>query len=295
MPKVKLFWDPRGRELDSLGNKKFIRITDGDTPYISMSIRMLSIDTPEIHYPGRSNPANHDNKLKQLSDWMKAGKAPIISGLSSYLHPKLATGSTGSLQKDHGDKATEEFQRLLKKKLERPGKKNRKLFIRAADEHFDHYGRLLAYISPYYTSAELSTVSYKDRVTFNLLLVESGWAASFPIYPSLPKYRDLVMLQETAEKAHTEGSGAWKEKNMLTGYEFRMCYRLWEVTNKLESGKKLSSKEKFGWVERFCVDMTTLAIYEPQEYYKVKPYNRIFIWPEDVNEAVGKLNLSVPD
>ncbi len=40
MAKVKIFWDPKGFELDSLGNKEFLRITDGDTSYISMSVRM---------------------------------------------------------------------------------------------------------------------------------------------------------------------------------------------------------------------------------------------------------------
>jgi hypothetical protein len=37
--------------------------------------------------------------------------------------------------------------------------------------------------------------------------------------------------------------------------------------------------------------MTTRQIYEPQSYIKVEPYNRIFIWPEDVTEAVAKMNL----
>lgn len=291
MPKVKLFWDPAGFELDSLGNKKLVRIADGDTPYISMSIRMLSIDTPEVHYPGNASPANQDGKLKQLADWMQAGKAPIFQGLAAYLHPKLAAGNAGTLQKDQGDKATEKFQELLDQKLTKPSGRKRKLFEMAADEHFDHYGRLLAYISPYYTPKELGIMSYKDRSTFNLLLVESGWAASFPIYPSLPKYKDLVLLQEAAENAFTNNLGAWSDANALTGYKFRMCYKLWDVTNKLENGKKLSSREKYGWIERYCADMTTLELFEPQEYYKVKPYNRIFIWPEDVNETVGRLNL----
>lgn len=295
MPKVKLFWDPAGFELDSLGNKKLLRITDGDTPYISMSIRMLSIDTPEVHYPGNANPANHDGKLKQLADWIQAGKAPIISGLSSHLHPKLATNNAGTLQKEQGEKATEKFQGFLDQKLKKPSGRKRPLFIRAADEHFDQYGRLLAYISPNYTKHERESMSYKDRATFNLLLVESGWAASFPIYPSLPKYKDLVLLQEAAENAFTNNLGAWSDANALTGYEFRMCYKLWDVTNKLENGKKLSSREKYGWIERYCADMTTLELFEPQEYYKVKPHNRIFIWRRDVNETVGRLNLIPAD
>ena len=45
MSQVKIFWDPRGFELDELGTKKYLDATDGDTPYVSISIRMLSIDT----------------------------------------------------------------------------------------------------------------------------------------------------------------------------------------------------------------------------------------------------------
>jgi len=59
----------------------------------------------------------------------------------------------------------------------------------------------------------------------------------------------------------------------------------------LVKGKRLSSREKYGWISRFCADMTTKEIFPPQDYYRVLPYNRIFIWPQDVAEAVGKMNL----
>ncbi len=51
------------------------------------------------------------------------------------------------------------------------------------------------------------------------------------------------------------------------------------------------STEKYSWISRFCLDMTTREIFYPQDYFKVQPYNRIFIWAEDVTDAVGKLNL----
>lgn len=60
-------------------------------------------------------------------------------------------------------------------------------------------------------------------------------------------------------------------------------------------GKSLSSREKYGWISRYCLDMTSLDIFEAQEYYRVKPYNRIFIWPKDIKEAVGELNLVPAD
>jgi len=290
MSPVKIFWDPRGFELDSLGKKKYLRATDGDTPYISISIRMLSIDTPEVHYPGNQSPSKQDPNLKQLAEWIKQGKAPVNKGLGEYLYPRLATGKAGTLQKKQGDKATEKFRQLLEKKLTRPTGSKRRVYLRASDEHFDQYGRLLAYMAPSYSKEEFASMSYKERATFNFLLVESGWAASFPIYPSIPKHIDLVMLQKAGKDAVENKKGAWADPKMLTGYEFRMCVKLFEVTKKLVNGRKLSSAEKYGWISRYCADMTTREIFYPQDYYKVKPYNRIFIWAEDVAEAVGKMN-----
>jgi len=93
------------------------------------------------------------------------------------------------------------------------------------------------------------------------------------------------------EVQFTSNLGAWADQNLLAGYEFRMCSKLYEVTNKPINGKKLSIKEKSGWVERYCADISTLEDYRPQEYYKIKPYDRLFIWLKDLNEAVEKLNL----
>lgn len=292
MSDVAIFWDPNGFELDSLGSKSFERITDGDTPYISMSIRMLSIDTPEVHYPGNSNPERHDDKFEQLADWIEQGKAPIKSGLAAHIQPKLATGNAGTLQKQQGKDATDAFNQLLDEKLKKPGSsRKRRIFLRAADEYFDQYGRLLAYVAPNYTRQERENLTLLERATFNLLMINNGWAASFPIFPSLPKYHDLVLLQDGAEKAFKNKLGAWQNEHTLTGYEFRMCYRLWEITKKLEQGRKLSGRERSGYVSRYCADMTSNEIFSPQEYFRVPVYNRIFIWSEDVNDAVSRMNL----
>ena len=291
MSPVQIFWDPKGFEVDSLGTKRYDRATDGDTPYVSMSIRMLSIDTPEVHYPGNQSPAKHDAPLKQLADWVKAEKAPINKGLGDYLYPKLATGTAGTLQKEQGDKATDKFEELLEAKLKLPSGRRRSVFLLAADEHFDAYGRLLAYMAPSYKAEERESMSPEERATFNLLMVESGWAATFPVYPSVPKHMDLVMLQKAAKDAFEQKKGAWADPNALTGYEFRMCVKLYKITKSLLGGKKLSSKEKYGWISRFCADMTTKEIFYPQDYCKVKPHDRIFICPDDVAEAVGKMNL----
>ena len=292
--KVNIFWDPKGFELDSVGKKTYLRATDGDTPYISVPIRMLSIDTPEVHYPGNQKPSKHDSKLKQLADWIDQEKAPIRGGLAEYIYPKLASGKAGTLQENQGKEATIEFKKLLDQELTRPSGSKRKIFLYAAEEHFDSYGRLLAYMSPYYSSKELSTMPGEKRDTFNLKMVKSGWAAPFLIYPSLPKHLDLLRFQSVGKDAYENKKGAWQDPLTLTGYEFRMCVKLYNVTKKLVSGKKVTSSVRNGWVSRYCTDMTTCKIYYPWDYYKVEPYNRIFIWPEDVTEAVSKMNLSPP-
>jgi endonuclease YncB( thermonuclease family) len=291
MSQVKIFWDPQGVELNALGDNEYLRATDGDTPFVSMSIRMLSIDTPEVHYPGTQKPSRQDANLKQLAEWIQTGKAPSQDGLAQYLHPKLVTGQAGTLQETQGAQATAQFNKLISEKLTRSDGSKRRVFLRTADQPFDQNGRLLAYVAPSYSSTEIQKMTRKERATFNLLMVDSGWAASFPIYPSIPSYLDLTLLQEAGKDACEKKRGAWVDPLLLTGYEFRMCVKLFQVTDKLTRGEKLSSAEKAGWIERYCVDMSTREIYYPQDYYRVAPHNRIFVWSADVKDAVAKMNL----
>jgi endonuclease YncB( thermonuclease family) len=295
MAAVKLFWDPEGKSLNSLGGTELLRITDGDTPYVSTAIRLLSIDTPEVHYPGNSDPARLDDNFAELAAWIAAGQAPLDDGLAAHLTPRLSAGNVGRRQKEQGKAATQALQQLIDAKLSKPNGGKRQVYLHSGDETFDQYGRLLAYMAPYYDSDERATLSEKERATFNLLMVDAGWAATFPIYPSLPRYRDLVLLQECARDAVEQRRGIWADPATLTGYEFRMCYQLWDVARQLTKGKKLPSREREGWVDRYCVDMTTREIFEPAQYYRVAPYNRVFIWPRDVAEAVATLNLAPPE
>lgn len=292
MDNVNVFWDPTGFELDVLGNKRFLSTSDGDTPAVSMTIRLLSVDTPEIHYPGRARPSKMDEPLEELADWMQQGHAPIRSDLANHLRPKLATGEAGTLQETQGEKAKEVFEELLTDKLTRANSnRKRQVFLRTADQPFDKYGRLLAYMAPNYTPEERNRMSPSERATFNLLLIDSGWGASFIIFPSLPKQSDLILLRNAAKDALLGRKGAWADDNSLTGYEFRMCVRLHKITKKLVSGKKLSSSERYAWISRYCFDLTNREIFYPQDYHWIKPYNRIFIWAEDVNDAVSRINL----
>ena len=130
-----------------------------------------------------------------------------------------------------------------------------------------------------------------DRRTFNMQMVEIGWGASLLIYPSLPKYVDLEMFYAAAKNAVDNNLGAWADPMMLTGYEWRMCIKLHKVTQKLVAGDSLSTVERNGWIERYCFDLTTLEVYEPQDYVKVEPHKRAFVFPKAMRRAVGDLNL----
>ena len=59
----------------------------------------------------------------------------------------------------------------------------------------------------------------------------------------------------------------------------------------MQKGRILTKREREAWFTRYCCDMTTREIFEPQQYHKVPPFNRIFVQPKDVNEAVGKISL----
>jgi len=291
MAEVQIFWDPQGFLLDSLGGKKFLGNTDGDTPSVSMSIRMLSIDAPETHYPGRTRPSTHDMSLAQLAQWMVDGRAPISPDLAAYLQPKLVTSTAGSLQENQGQQASAVFSQMVEQMLTRPNGTRRNVFLYTADQPFDEYGRLLAYIAPEYTADEMATMSLWDRATFNMIMVRAGWAAPFIIYPSIPKYSDLVLFRAAGKEAYMSGRGIWADPLTLTGYEFRMCIKLFSVTQRLVNGENLSVSQRNSWIERYCVDLTTQGIYYPEDYFRVAPYNRLFVWPADVGEAVSRLNL----
>ncbi len=294
METVQIFWDPKGVELASLGKKtKSGDPADGDTPYIRMPIRMLGIDTPETSYGGSAQTV--DNKLNELKDFLESGNfdAWIEPELKNHLLPRIGNNA-GTLHVNQGNSAKEFFKNLLDQRLTKPNGRKRSLFIRAADQHFDHYGRLLAYISPSYTKQEIANLSLDERKTFNLLLVESGWASTIMIYPNLPKNADLRLAISGAKNAFERKLGAWGDDNILTAYEYRMCIKLYDACKNAKASEGYFIKES-AWVQRYCVDVTNLKIYNPQKYHKIPVYNRLFIWSDDVRNAVGELNLKAAE
>ncbi|GAB7109810.1 hypothetical protein JCM4814A_81250 [Streptomyces phaeofaciens JCM 4814] len=290
---VQVLWSPAGATMPALGSRPLVDVHDGDTPNFRMPIRMLSVDTPEVTAETPEGAAQVDQNFGQLAEWIRQGVAPITPGLAEFVLPKLETGKAGSLQFEQGTAAKEFNEKNINDRLARPGKPPRNLFIRMADSPFDPNHRLLAYIAPNYSPKELATLSREERATFNLDLITKGWSPTFIIYPSIPGELDLPIMLAAAEKAVADKLGIWEKSTTLLAYEYRALEDLFSVTRrKVEGDKKLRPSDLFSWRERYCVDMRTRVLHGPEDWFRVDPVYRLWLWPRDVSEAVGRLNLT---
>lgn len=255
----------------------WISTTDGDTPTIQMPIRMLGMDAPEFHYEGATekNPGKFDDAIKSFLS--KEGKS-LFPGLKEYLKVRL-TENPCTRQITAGRKAFDHFEEIAKERLDRGVGKNgkpvaqRKLFIMVSHDVFDKYGRLLAYVNAAYEKSELETIPLAKRPTFNLQMIQDGYAVSLLIYPNIPKPADLKLVQTAVKNCRTKKDGLWSdEERTLLPYEFR-----WIVDT--IQGKREGP-------DRFCADISTNKLYMPQHYFEVLPENRLFFYEEDVCEAI---------
>lgn len=106
-------------------------------------------------------------------------------------------------------------------------------------------------------------------------------AVSYPIFPNIPKPADLKLIQEAVRKARRRKLGMWAEEDtLLLPYEYRFC-----VDTLL--GKRRGP-------DKYCVDITTGLIHQPQAYYTIPPENRLFIYEKDLAQAIERLNLRWP-
>lgn len=288
---VQVLWTPAGDSLPARDGRVLVDISDGDTPNIRMPIRMLSVDTPEVTARSERRAAEIDAQFVQLAEWIGQGRAPISDSLAAVLAPKLATGKAGSLHFQQGLAASAFAKQNAESRLTRPNGSRRNLFVRTADSPFDNNHRLLAYVAPDFSAAERKTMSRKERSTFNLDLVGSGWAAPFVIYPSIPGEQDLPLLVDAAATARGSGLGIWADVDTLLAYEYRAMEKLFRVTKKIVAGAALEAGEIRSWRERYCVDMRSRTLHGPEAYAGVPPEYRLWIWPQDVSDAVSRLNL----
>ena len=290
---VQIFWSPIGVTMPSLDTKALVDIHDVDTPSIRMPVRMLSIDTPEVTADTAEGARRVDEKFAQLAEWIEQRPAdvPISPRLADFLLPKLATGAAGTLQFSQGTAAADFAKSNAAQRLALPNGRQRTLFVRTADSPFDPNGRLLAYLAPNYSKAERETLTREQRSTFNLDMVRAGWAAPFIIFPSIPGELDLPLFLSTADDAVAAKRGIWGEPATLLAYEYRSVERLHGIAKTIIVDKKPVADPR-GWRERYCVDMRTRLLFGPEDYFEIDPIYRLWLWPADVRDAVGKLNLT---
>ncbi|MGV0812766.1 thermonuclease family protein [Mycolicibacterium boenickei] len=290
---VQIFWSPSGVSLPSLDTKSLVDIHDGDTPSIRMPVRMLSIDTPEVTARSAEGAARVDAKLAQLAQWIqeRPGDVPISRRYAEFLVPKLSTGTAGTLQFTQGTAAADFAKTNAEQRLTRADGTKRLLFVRTADTPFEGHGRLLAYIAPNYSKAELESIPRAERSTFNLDMVRAGWAVPFIIYPSIPGELDLPLMLEAAENAVDNKLGIWADEHSLAAYEYRSAERLHAIAKAIIVDNKPVG-DRFSWRERYCVDMRTRVLFGPEDYFQIDPVYRLWLWQADVREAVARLNLT---
>ena len=260
----------------------WISATDGDTPTFQLPIRMLGIDSPELHYQGASatTPSKYDIPF---SAFLTAAGKDLDTGLKQYLSKKLLNNACAR-HIAAGHASFEHFQTLAQKRLARKGKNGkpltpRRIFAMVAEEVFDRRGRMLAYMNGAYEKKERETIPENKRPTFNLQMLQEGQAVSLLIYPNIPKPVDLELVQTAVNKARTSNKGFWKgPDNFLLPYEFRWIIDTMKGTR---TGP-----------DRYCADISTGKLYQPQQYYKVLPESRLFFYAKDLVEAL-KMNFQL--
>ena len=155
-------------------------------------------------------------------------------------------------------------------------------------EIIDRYGRLLAYLAPYFAATAADPLPPRGdpaRRTFNLDMIDAGWAVFFPVYPSLPSDADMNAAIAAAESAWDNQRGAWHDfgEDLLVGYEYRACVKLGTAAD-ADAG----IAEAF---QRVCVDLRNLRIVGRFDFHAVPPPYRLWVWQEQLAEAKAAMGL----
>lgn len=258
--------------------KKDIGAPDGDTIKIEQPLRMVSCDTPEKEKPfGKA--ATVQPKLNKCKQRLQQNFFPAIpKGLAKYLAGKI-TADAAKRHINAGKDASAHFEKIKDAALNKPNGKRRKVGVLPSGEVIDRNGRMLAYVMTYFEKP-LPPKNDPARRTYNLVMVEDGWAVFFPIWPSLPKDpKDFEIIYKAAKKAWSSKKGMWKTygSKLLLPYEYRLLMKLSvEVT-----AEKTADDITKGAFQRLCVDLRNMKLVGKFDFYKVPPGDRFWIWEED--------------
>src|SRR5688500_8100046 len=129
--------------------RRLVRSSDGDTVAVEQPLRMVSCDTPEkAGYAGA--PAKSQPKLDACRARLNDGfYNQLPADLRAYLSDRL-TDDAAERHIGAGVAAGVYFDMLLERRLTLPDGKKRQVAVIASGEILDQYGRLLAYIAPFY-------------------------------------------------------------------------------------------------------------------------------------------------
>jgi len=259
----------------------------GDTPFIGQPIRLVSCDTPEKAQYAGSAPVSQP-KLDVCTQRLQGGfYRALPQSTRAYLLRRL--GPTAADHIEAGVTASGVFESTLATRLTRPNGSRRRIGVIPTGEVIDRYGRMLAYIVPWYSGSNsdpLPPIGDPARATFNLSMIANGWAAFFPIFRSLPNDQDMNMAIAAAENAWNSQLGIWHSygPNALLAYEYRLCIKLGTAPTAVEG-----IRDAF---QRVCVDLRTIHNVGRFEFGTVPPPYRLWVWGEDEAEATSLLGLS---
>lgn len=275
------------RSIRPATQKKLFRIADGDTPVVEQPVRLVSCDTPEkAGYAGR--PETAQPKLDQCRERLTNGFYDALPiELRDYIVARLSSDAADR-HVNAGNQATAVFDALLEARLTRPNGTKRGVAVIPTGEIIDRYGRMLAYLAPWFSGTPSDPVPPRgapERRTFNLDMIENGWAAFFPIYPSLPRNDDLNLAIAAAEEAWLAQRGVWSEfgADVLLGYEYRMCIKLGTAPT-----PERGLAEAF---QRVCVDLRDLRVLGAHGFWEAPPPYRLWVWQDDLAQATIHLGL----
>lgn len=263
--------------------RTLLRHSDADTPLVEQPLRLVSCDLPEKgSYAGR--PETAQRRLDECRARLKGGfyRGVLPKGLRNHLIDKLDE-SAAARHIAAGERASAEFDALLERRLLRDDGSRRELAVMPCGERIDRRGRLLAYLAPHFGDEPLPSRGDARRRTLNLEMIASGWAAFFPIHPSLPSNADLALAVDEAETAWRKKRGAWDEfgRGLLLGYEYRACIKL-AAAQSPEEGANAA-------FERGCIDLRDGHDVGLHGWWDVPPPFRLWYWQHDAQRARADL------